>query len=485
MAVLESFWPQIIALLVPVVHVAGLLHAAHAVMRVRSAEGTIGWVMALITFPYLAVPLYWILGRSRFRGYVLARRARDGPLADAFAEVRTALAACEHHEDPPHPLMRPAKRLAGLPVTTGNDIELLINGEAAFQRLFEDIRRARDYLLVLFFIVKGDEAGTRFKDALIERARAGVRVFFLYDEVGSFLLPEPYLDDLRRAGVETLAFATTLGKGNRFQINFRNHRKIVVVDGRVALSGGMNIGDEYAGVHTELGIWRDTLVRVEGPAAQCLQLVFVEDWNWAAGAPPPRLTWQTPDNARCATGSGQRVLVIPTGPADPLESCHLFFIEAIGTARRRIWITSPYFVPDEAVVCALQAAAVRGVDVRILLPSRADHVLVYLSSFSFLHEMDAAGVRVFRYQCGFLHQKVMLIDHELAAIGTANLDNRSFRLNFEVITLTQDLAFAREVEAMLEADFRNSKAVTAREYTSRPAWFRIAVRFARLMTPIQ
>jgi cardiolipin synthase len=247
----------------------------------------------------------------------------------------------------------------------------------------------------------------------------------------------------------------------------------------------MNIGDEYAGVHTDLGIWRDTLVRIQGPAAQCLQMVFVEDWNWSTGAPPENLTWQPPDLARCETGSGQRVLVVPTGPADSLDSCHLFFIEAIASARRRIWITSPYFVPDRAVVSALQAAAVRGVDVRILLPSRADHVLVYLSSYSFLHEMDVAGVRVFRYQGGFLHQKVMLIDHELAAIGTANLDNRSFRLNFEVIVLAQDLTFGREVEAMLEEDFGKSKTVTAREYTSRPLWFRIAVRIARLMTPIQ
>ena len=482
---LEKFWPEILGLIVPAVHAAGILHAAHAVMRVRSAEGTIGWVMALITFPYLAVPLYWILGRSKFRGYVLARRAKDSPLADAFAEVRQALANCEHHSDPPHPLMRPATRLAGLPVTTGNDLELLINGEVAFERMFEDIAEAREYLLVLFFIVKGDEAGTRFKEALIERANAGVRVFFLYDELGSFHLPKPYLTELRNAGVRTKAFATTLGQGNRFQINFRNHRKIVVVDGNVAFSGGMNIGDEYTGVHTELGIWRDTLVRVQGPAAQCLQLVFVEDWNWATGAPPEHLTWQPPESACCESGSGKRVLVVPTGPADRLDSCHLFFIEAIAAARRRIWITSPYFVPDRAVVSALQAAAVRGVDVRILLPSRADHVLVYLSSFSFLYEMDVAGVRVFRYHAGFLHQKVMLIDSELAAIGTANLDNRSFRLNFEVITLAQDLEFAREVEAMLEEDFRNSKAVTAREYTNRPVWFRIAVRFARLLTPIQ
>ena len=481
----EKYWLEIVGLIVPVMHAAGLLHAAHAVMRVRSAEGTIGWVMALITFPYLAVPLYWILGRSKFRGYILARRARDSPLADTFTEVRRSLAACELHDDPPHPLLRPAARLAGLPVTSSNELELLINGKAAFERMFQDIAAAEDYLLVLFFIVKGDEVGTTFKHALIERAAAGVRVFFLYDEIGSHQLSAEYFEDLRNAGVQAVPFATTLGKGNRFQINFRNHRKIVVIDGKTALSGGMNIGDEYTGVVTDMGRWRDTMVRVAGPAAQCLQLVFVEDWNWATGRPPENLTWQPPDLARCATGAGQRVLVIPTGPADPLESCHLFFIEAIGMARRRIWITSPYFVPDRAVVSALQAAAVRGVDVRILLPSRPDHVLVYLSSFSFLPEMDVAGVNVFRYKDGFLHQKVMLIDDELAAIGTANLDNRSFRLNFEVITLIQDLHFAREVEAMLKADFEKSKRVTAKEYIKRPLWFRVAVRLARLLTPIQ
>jgi cardiolipin synthase len=468
-----------------VINVAGWLHAAHALMRARTAEGTIAWVMCLIVLPFIAIPLYWVLGRSRFRGYVLARRAKDGPLATTFLEVLQTLAACEHHEDPPHPLLRPSAKLSGLPVTTGNDLELLAEGGQAFERMFEDIGKAKFYVLVLFFIVKSDDVGQRFKEALIERAKAGVRVFLLFDEFGSRKLPESYIESLIEAGVRPIAFSTQLGKGNRFQINFRNHRKIIVIDGHVAFSGGMNIGDEYTGVHTELGVWRDTLVRIEGPAVQCMQLVFVEDWNWATGAPPEDLIWEPPDLARCKAGRGARTLVLPTSPADALDSCHLFFLEAIAAARRRIWITSPYFVPDRAIVAALQAAAVRGVDVRILLPNDPDHLLVYLSSFSFLHEMDLAGVGVYRYENGFLHQKVMLIDQELASVGTANFDNRSFRLNFEIITLVQDQAFASEVEAMLDDDFSHSRQVTAREYTQKPVWFRIGVRLARLMTPIQ
>ena len=388
-------WQGLIGLIVPMVHVLGFAHAAHAIMRVRTPEGTIGWVMALIAIPYLAVPLYWILGRSKFRGYVLARRAKDGPLAKTFSEVRQSLKTCEYHEDPAHPLLRPSAKLAGLPVTTGNELELLIDGSAAFERMFETINNAQNYLLVVFFIVKGDDLGERFKEALISKAQQGVRVFFLYDRIGSFGLNREYVEELRAAGVDTVAFASTLGPGNRLQINFRNHRKIVIADGEIGLLGGMNIGDEYTGVHTKLGVWRDTLIRLEGPAVQCLQLVFAEDWNWATGTPPDDLIWQSPHLARCETGSGQRVLIIPTGPADRLDSCHLFFLEAIMAARRRVWITSPYFVPDESIVAALQAAAIRGVDVRILLPSKADHVLVYLSSYSYLHEMDVAGVRVF------------------------------------------------------------------------------------------
>jgi cardiolipin synthase len=274
-------------------------------------------------------------------------------------------------------------------------------------------------------------------------------------------------------------FKTNRGRANRLQINFRNHRKVVVVDGHTAYVGGHNVGDEYLGRHPRLSPWRDTHLEIRGPAALATQLAFIEDWHWATQQ-VLQLSW----SPHTACSPGQRVLILTTGPADALDTCALFFVQAINAAQQRIWITSPYFVPDETVVAALQLAALRGVDVRIMLPAHPDHKLVYLAGLSFVQESVQNGVKLFRYQTGFLHQKVLLVDADLAAVGTANLDNRSFRLNFEFTALVADPGFAAQVEEMLEADFRNCLAVAADELESRPLPVRIAARAARLLAPV-
>jgi cardiolipin synthase len=240
------------------------------------------------------------------------------------------------------------------------------------------------------------------------------------------------------------------------------------------------VGDEYLGRDPKFGNWRDTHVRIEGPAALAAQLSFAEDWYWATGqqlaldwAPLPAEDGDLP------------VLIVPTGPADELETANLMFVQAINSARERIWIASPYFVPDEVVISALQLAGLRGVDVRILIPDKKDHLGVYLAAFSYLDDAGSTGARFYRYQDGFLHQKAMLIDHSVAAIGTANFDNRSFRLNFEITAVIHDESFVAEVEEMFEADFARSRLMDAGELSLKPWWFRFAVRLARLTAPVQ
>ena len=280
-----------------------------------------------------------------------------------------------------------------------------------------------------------------------------------------------------------MCFRSTLAaaKRNRFQINFRNHRKIVVTDGKAAYVGGHNVGDEYLGKSPRFGHWRDTHVELTGPAVAAVQWSFIEDWNWATGE-----VLEFPQvHEPAATGGNIPVVVIPTAPADDLPSCTLMFLAAITCARKRLWITSPYFVPDEAVYDALQLAALRGVDVRIMLPNKPDHLLVYLSSFSYLESAEQVGVRFYRYRAGFLHQKVMLIDDDLAAVGTANLDNRSMRLNFELTLMFADRPFAAEVAAMFEADFAKCERATPGDLGRRSVAFRVAVRISRLLSPVQ
>jgi len=469
-----------LGLLAGAMYVTAVVMAVDAVMRNRTAQGAIAWAVSLMTLPLAALPLYLIFGRNRFNGYVAARRSNNRdlkPIVDRLArfgpDVQASMAFGRES-------WRALEMLALMPFTHSNQATLLIDGRQTFQAIFEAIDSASSYILVHYYILKNDTAGRELQARLIQKARTGVRVYLLYDEIGSVGLPKQYTEALREGGVKVRPFHSTKGKANRFQLNFRNHRKIVVVDGLVAFVGGLNVADEYIEGTPKLGPWRDTHLKLAGPCVQCVQLVFVEDWYWAVHE-IPELDW----GPRPAQGKNQNILVLPTGPADELESCGLFFLEAINGARERLWIASPYFVPDDAIVSALQLAALRGVDVRLVLPEKTDHLLVYLSSFSYLEEAEKAGVKIFRYQPGFLHHKVMLVDDELAAVGTANLDNRSFRLNFEITVVVNDAEFAGEVKAMFRDDLARCRQAHPTALSERRLWFRLAVRIARLLAPIQ
>ena len=469
-----------IVALVIIFQVLGVLSAVHAVMSVRTPQGSIAWAVSLVTFPYVSVPAYWVFGRDKFQGYVLARRKEIESLGAVIRQANSGLdtAAVEGGEN--RGAVRAAEELARLPLTNGNHAELLVDGQATFESIFQGIDTAEKYILVQFYIVRGDEVGRALQDKLVSAAARGVQVFFLYDEIGSLGLSAAYRQRFLDAGIAPRPFHSRKGSGNRFQLNFRNHRKTVVVDGKVAWIGGHNVGDEYMGRDPKFGNWRDTHVRLEGPAAIGAQLAFVEDWRWATDTMPEGLNW-IPTRA---DESDMVALVLPTGPADEMETASLIFTAAINTARERVWIASPYFVPDDAIVQALQLAGLRGVDVRVLIPEKADSKLVTLAAYAFFDQIKAAGVKFYRYQEGFLHQKVVLVDDTLATVGTSNFDNRSFRLNFEITAAIADKDFAAEAATMLEADFANARLMERDEYDKKPLWFKFAVRTAHLTAPV-
>jgi len=474
-----EYWGHFFRWQLVLVHGLGVLNAIHAALKVRTPQAAVGWALALVTFPYFSIPLYWIFGRTKFIGYRCAATAESGPLHSAAMEAAAALEPFATDSDVADGLERWRKLVTTLPTTRGNHIELLVDGEATFDAIFAAMDAARDYLLVQFFIVRDDSLGMKFQERLIERARAGVKVYFLYDEVGCHSLSRKWLRALCDNGVRVEGFKTTRGWNNRFQLNFRNHRKLVIADGREALTGGLNVGNEYLGHSKRFGPWRDTHLRVRGPAVQAAQLAFVEDWHWATDE-VPELCW-TPT----AADADQRALVLATGPADAAERCSLAFIRAVNSARRRLWISSPYFVPDATVLTALQLAALRGVEVRVLLPSHADHLLPMLSSFSYYESLDSAGIELWRYQPGFLHQKALLVDDQVAAIGSINVDYRSFHLNFELVVMVTDQVFAGQADAMMTDDFARSSRVDLADYHERPWWFKTSVRLARLLSPVQ
>jgi cardiolipin synthase A/B len=460
-------------------HVLGVVSSVDALMSTRTAPGAVAWIGALNTFPYVAVPAYWVFGQQRFQGYVVGRRDVDTQLHHALEAKMASVYA--HVEPTPgtQELMPALQRLAKLPLLGGNEVELLIDGEATFASLLAGMAAAEHYLLVQFYIVRDDGIGREFKRVMEERARAGVAVHFLYDEIGSYRLPGRFLAELVEAGVQVRRFHSTRGIGNQFQLNFRNHRKIVVADGRHGWAGGFNVGDEYLGLDLRVGAWRDTHMRLQGPAVSGLQLSFIEDWHWATGELLD-LEWRVSP----AKLGGVPVLVLPSGPADRLETASLMVQHALGTARRRIWIASPYFVPDEGVQSAMKLAALRGVDVRVLIPQEPDNPLLFFAAYAFLGSLLDAGVRVFRYHEGFLHCKTMLVDDEATAVGTVNLDNRSFRLNFEVTVWVADFDFAAQMERKFEHDFSGSHEMTPQDLLDKPLWFRVASRAAYLLAPV-
>ncbi len=468
------------SILIALCELAGFLTALKAIMETRTAQGAIAWAVSLITLPYIAVPAYWVFGRTKFAGYVTARReemlktnALARKLAAEFDRQRMQTKAGRSEEI----LL---ERLAKLPFTARNRATLLVDGKATFDAIFEAIAAAKKYVLVQFYIIHDDTLGGRLRDALIAKAREGVRCHLLYDEIGSGNIRR-YCDTLRAGGVKVAPFHTTKGIANRLQLNFRNHRKIVIVDGEIAFVGGHNVGDEYLGLDKKVGPWRDTHVKVEGPVVQCVQVSWTEDWHWATDGDVEDLEW----NPASAHDGKAGALCLPSGPADDLETATLFFLHAINSAKERLWIASPYFVPDEQFISALQLAALRGVDVRILTPERPDSEMVRLSGFSYLPETEPCGIKWFRHQPGFMHQKVLLVDHDYCTIGTANFDNRSFRLNFEVTMVFYEEAFAEQVAKMLENDFANSKPAAAQELIDAGFFFRLRVRIARLMAPVQ
>lgn len=470
-----------LAIFVTVAQIIGALTSVQAIMETRTSQGAIAWAISLNMFPYLAVPAYWVFGHSKFDRYIEMRREHRESVNPPIADFRTAAGAQDFVvslEGSENTLMR---NLFRVPATRGNAVELLIDGDEFFPSMIEGIESAESYLLVQFYIVRDDKIGQRFKKALLDAQARGVRVHFLIDEVGSYDLPDTYLDELRTGGVEIYSFNQRSGLTNRFDLNFRNHRKVVIADGRHAWVGGANIGDEYNGEHETLTPWRDTVVKVTGPAVQTIQFPFLEDWLWATGN-ELELDW---DPVADPGGGDLQVLTVPTGPADPFETCGLYFHHLINRAEERIWIASPYFVPDEQTVSALKLAALRGVEVRILIPEETDSRLVDLSSWAYAPPLLRAGVELYRHERGFTHQKVVLVDDDLATVGSANFDNRSFRLNFELTIEIRDVAFATQVAGMLKSDFADSRLVAEGELEGRSFLHRFKVRASNLLAPVQ
>lgn len=452
--------PQILSFTAVVVDfLIVLVLVPRVVIQRRESAATLAWVFFILFVPLLGALLYVTIGIRRLhRRRTRRRRARQrlgasastlhGELArynlGAHSSERLALSALARGF---------CVDLEG--TTVGNEVAIHHDGEQAFQALCEAIREAKIYIHLEYYIFQDDETGRRLLSLLAEQARAGVEVRLLVDAVGSWSLRRATLAPLREAGGKVAEFLPVAIFTKPFSINLRNHRKIVVIDGQTAFTGGMNIGDEYRSRDPEIGHWRDTHARVRGPAALRLQEIFAEDWHFATGED-------------CLTerylGRPQQpgevlVEVLESGPDRTAETIYRRLFVAITRAEKRVWLTTPYFIPDRAILVALVTAAQRGVDVRLLLPGWSDHRFVLYAGRAHYGELLDAGVRIHEYGPGMLHAKTMIVDDVWVTVGSANMDRRSFHLNWEANLIFLNTAIASAMARRFERDMAHATPI--------------------------
>ncbi|MGZ0656108.1 cardiolipin synthase [Coraliomargarita sp. W4R72] len=465
-----------LVLLFLLAHLVGFFSSIDAIMSTRTPQGAAAWAIGLNTVPLILVPAYWVFGEVKFESYALARQEGVRGTIPQLKILRDELNAGGFVAESAYGTSQLLEAILPLPPTTHNEIELLIDGQASFQSMFDGISNAQDYVLIQFFTLHDREVGQELADRLIERAAAGVRCYVLYDQMGT-KLSDPYKRRLIDAGVEMQSYNVASNPLKLFRLNFRNHRKLIVVDGQIAWTGGMNIKDDYLD-------WRDTMVKIRGPVVPCMQYTFVEDWAWARSEVVEDLRW-TPQSA--SEEGGATIASLPSGPSAMQERYSLFLLDLIHRAQDRLWIASPYFVPTEPILLALQGAARRGVELRILIPDETDTMIAKIAQFAawgYVRELEAAGAEMYQYTTPFMHQKIILVDDEFVAIGSANFDNRSFRLNFELTAAVTDRDFNREVATMLTRDFGNATPVTQAALDERGFFKRFTGSLSRLLAPV-
>lgn len=442
---------------------------------------TVAWIMVIVTMPFLGAFLFLIFGINR-----VGRRLRHRQAAtETVARTLPQLARHHHlHQDNLNEtqteLRRLAERISGTHATVGNRVQLLIDGTRAFSEMAEAIRGARSSIHLEYYIWQPDRLGTAFRNLLIEKAKSGVTVRFLYDAIGSLRLTRQFLQPMRDAGIHIASFVPGQSFRERWSINLRSHRKIVIVDGQVGFTGGMNVGDEYLGKDPHFGHWRDTHLRLHGPTVLQLQEVFAIDWKYATGEelthdeffPQPDQTGNV-----CAQ-------IVAGGPDDDEGVFHNILFSAINTARENVTLATSYFVPPPSLVTALQTAAQRGVSTRVLISGPKTYWATLRAARSYYDSLLPAGVQIFEYQAGQYHSKTLAIDGCWSAVGTPNFDARSLYLNFEVAAVMYDRGIAEQLEYHFAEDIKHARQIDPATWDTRSNWYRLQENFCRMFSPV-
>ncbi|WP_379130015.1 cardiolipin synthase [Paenibacillus sp. sgz500958] len=452
-------------------------------MENRNPSTTMAWILLLALIPVLGLVFYFLFGQNVFKRRKYDKKAQR----DLMAYERIENDVLRIHQDwsifdsSRQKLLGLSQRLARTPISFASETRILTNGEETFGTLLLELRQAEHHIHMEYYIFRSDHIGTRIQQILIEKARAGVTVRFMYDAVGSYGISKAFLNEMSVAGVQVAAY----GRSTSFfssRVNYRNHRKIVVIDGDVGFMGGLNVGDEYLSRNKTYGFWRDTHMLIRGEAVRTMQIIFLQDWMHTTGEKILQQDYLSP-RLRNVVGDGA-VQIIASGPDNERRALKNIFFSMITSAEKSVWMASPYFIPDDDILTALRVAAMSGIDVRLLFPAKPDKWLPFLASHSYFPALLDSGVKIYEYEKGFIHSKLLIVDGEIATIGTANMDMRSFHLNFEVNALLLQTESVKRIVADFERDLLSTTQIVEEKFMDKKLYQRLLESAARLMSPL-
>lgn len=475
-AVSYSYVVFIIFTILYVLTILGLIGVV--ISENRNPVKSLAWVTVLILLPVLGVFLFLLFGRS-LKGVRMISRRKSNKLLGDMAIGKTDIDQLGINEESKQ-IARLVNSIVEPHYFSGNHIEIFTSGQEKFDALKRDMRAAKEYIHLQYYIFARDKIGREIRDILVQKAQEGVKVRVIYDHIGSFLLNMSFFRKMRKAGVEAYPFlkVTIMEFANR--LNWRNHRKMVIIDGKIGYIGGMNIADRYVTGSKHKLPWRDTHLRITGNALKGLQYSFAVDWNFMKRS----LLTETTLTHEVAPGSPDGMQIVSSGPTGRWNAISHVFLKAIANAKRSIYIQTPYFLPTDGLLKVLQSAALAKIDVRLMVPRTPDSRLLKYSSYSYIKECLQAGIKVYFYEHTMMHAKSVIVDDEFVTTGSTNFDFRSFEHNFECNVMVYSKQFNERMKRIFMADLKNCTRITLPHWRRRPARQRVFESLARLMSPI-
>lgn len=453
----------------------------------KNPTSTLAWLMVLLLLPDIGFILYLIFGQNLSRQKLFKLKTEeDQMLREMLIEQLSHLENDEinfndesmsNYKDMIHMHLINSHSI----FTQDNEVEIFTDGKEKFEELIKSIELAKDHIHMVYYIMKNDSLSKKIVSSLTKKANEGVEVRFLYDAVGGRSLPKSFFNELKSSGGKVASFFPNKLPLINFRINYRNHRKLAIIDGKYGFIGGFNIGNEYLGLNKKMGYWRDTHLKIEGSSVYMTQSRFILDWRYASKETIGYSEKYYPIiNTEGKTG----IQIVSSGPDSEQEQIKNGYLKMINSAKESIYIQTPYFIPDDSVLEALKIACLSGVDVKLMIPNKPDHIFVYWATYSYVGELLKSGAKVFVYDNGFLHAKTIVVDGKLASVGTANIDVRSFKLNFEVNAFIYDTNISNKLKSIYEKDLKNCTEITDEIYINRSIIIKFKESISRLLSPI-